>query len=108
MQKGLASGAGTLAYYRMVNRPDVGEAFVRIDMGRAFALPAAQPHGRRYVAWWETRNLHMVANSRAALAEASGGRALVIVGSTHKPYFDAYLRMMHELRIVPAATILGK
>jgi len=32
----------------------------------------------------------------------------VIVGSTHKPYFDAYLGMMHEVRVVQAREVLGK
>lgn len=108
MEKGLSDGASVLAYYRFMNRADVGEAFVRADMGRAFQEPSPQHFGRRYVAWWETRNLHMVANIRAALGHHPGERALVIVGATHKPYFDGYLGMMHELRLVPAAQLLGK
>ncbi|TMJ13307.1 MAG: hypothetical protein E6G94_12190 [Alphaproteobacteria bacterium] len=106
MEKALDGGPATLAYYRFLNRTDVGEAFVRADMGKAFATPSAGQHGRRYVAWWEARNLRMVANIRAALGAQPGARALVIVGSTHKPYFDAYLAMMHEVRLVPAAQVL--
>ncbi|MVO79115.1 hypothetical protein GON01_14365 [Sphingomonas sp. MAH-20] len=108
MEKALADGASLLAYYRFMNRADVGEAFVRADMGKAFATPSPEHFGRRYVAWWETRNLHMVANVRAAMGHYPGQRALVIVGATHKPYLDAYLGMMHEIRLVPAAQVLGK
>jgi hypothetical protein len=108
MEKGLKDGTGLLAYYRFMNRADVGEAFVRGDMGKAFASPSAEHFGRRYVAWWETRNLHMVANVRAAMGHYPGQRALVIVGATHKPYFDTYLGMMHEVRVVRAAQVLGK
>jgi hypothetical protein len=108
MEKGLQDGAGLLAYYRFMNRADVGEAFVRADMGKAFATPSPEHFGRRYVAWWEVRSLHMVANIRAAMGHYPGKRALVIVGATHKPYFDAYLGMMHEIRVVPAAQVLGK
>jgi hypothetical protein len=50
----------------------------------------------------------MVANVRAALAAKPGARALVIVGNTHKPYFDAYLRLMHEVRVVPTAQVLAE
>jgi hypothetical protein len=50
----------------------------------------------------------MVANIRAAMGHDPGGRTLVIVGATHKPYFDAYLPMMHEVRLVPSAQVLGK
>lgn len=106
MEKRLQDGVGLLAYYRFMNRADVGAAFVRADMGKAFASPSPEHFGRRYVAWWETRNLHMVANIRAAMGHYPGKRALVIVGATHKPYFDAYLRMMHEVRLVPASTVL--
>jgi hypothetical protein len=37
-----------------------------------------------------------------------GARALVVVGSSHKPYFDAYLGLMHEVRVVPAVQVLGR
>ena len=107
-EKALDSGQALLAYYRFMNRGDVGEAFVRADMGKAFATPSAGEHGRRYVAWWEARNLRMVANIRAALGRQPGARALVIVGNTHKPYFDAYLGLMHEVRLVPTAQVLGE
>jgi hypothetical protein len=107
-QKALAGGDDVLALYRLSNRADFGEASVRGDMGRAFVTPSAADHGRRYVAWWEVRNLHMVANVRAAIGRAPGGRALVVVGSTHKPYVDAYLALMHEVRLVPAAEIIGR
>ncbi|NNM76089.1 hypothetical protein HJG53_04095 [Sphingomonas sp. ID1715] len=108
MEKALADGQGVLALYRFHNRADVGEAAVRGDMGKAFQEPSPGEHGRRYVAWWETRNLHQVANIRAALGRQPGARALVIVGATHKPYFDAYLRMMHEVRLVPSPQLLGR
>ncbi len=108
LEKRLAGGDDLLALYRLSNRADFGEVSVRSDMGKAFATPSPGHHGRRYVAWWEVRNLHMVANIRAAIGRDPGGRALVVVGSTHKPYFDAYLSMMHEVRLVPAETVIGR
>jgi hypothetical protein len=108
IEKAVSDGNGVLALYRFHNRADVGEEAVRADMGKAFATSSPGQHGRRYVAWWETRNLHQVANIRAALGRQPGQRAMVIVGGTHKPYFDAYLRMMHEVRLVPSEQVLGK
>ncbi len=108
MEKAASDGDGVLAFYRFHNRDDVGKEAVRADMGKAFATASPGQHGRRYVAWWETRNLRQVANIRAALGRQPGQRALVIVGATHKPYFDAYLRLMHEVRLVPSAQVLGK
>ena len=107
MEKALDSGEALLAFYRFMNRADVGEAFVRSDMGKAFATPSPGQHGRRYVAWWEARNLRMIANIRSALGARPGSRALVIVGATHKPYFDAYLELMHEVRLVQPEQVLG-
>lgn len=107
MEKALNSADALLDYYRFMNRADVGEAFVQSDMGKAYATPSNENFGRRYVAWWETRNLRMIANIRQAFGHEPGARTLVIVGTTHKPYFDAYLRMMHEMRVVPTEQIIG-
>jgi hypothetical protein len=108
LEAGLSDGTAMLDYYRFMNLVDVGEAFVRADMGRAYASVSPGNHGRRYVAWWEARNLRQVASIRAALGVTPGARGLVVVGATHKPYFEAYLRQMHEVRVVSAAQVLGK
>ncbi|HET9427523.1 MAG TPA: DUF5694 domain-containing protein [Allosphingosinicella sp.] len=107
MESGLNDPASVMQYYQFLNRPDVAEAFVRADMGKAYVTPSAANHGRRYVAWWEARNLRMVANIRQALGRHPGARGLVIVGSTHKPYLDAYLQLMHEVRLIPTSQVIG-
>jgi len=48
----------------------------------------------------------MVANIREVAANYPGGRILVIVGSAHKPWFDAYLRMMSDVEVVDAERVL--
>lgn len=68
---------------------------------------AHQDVHRRRIAAWETRNLRMAANVREVSARHPGQRILVLVGSAHKPYLEAYLRMMSDVRIVPAADIFG-
>jgi hypothetical protein len=107
LEKGLNGADALIAYYRFLNRADVGEAFVRADMRKAHDTPSKGNHGRRYVAWWEARNLRMVANIRQAIGHDPGSRALVIVGATHKPYFDGYLKMMHEVRVRAPEQIIG-
>jgi hypothetical protein len=62
--------------------------------------------GRARVAAWETRNLRQAANIREVSARYPGGRILVIVGSAHKPWFDAYLSMMSDVQIVDATRVL--
>jgi hypothetical protein len=62
--------------------------------------------GRTRVALWETRNLHMVGHIQRMIAQHPGERILVIVGSSHKPFFDAYLRQMMGVQVVDAETVL--
>jgi len=62
--------------------------------------------GRVRLAGWEVRNLRMAANIRQAAAGAPGGRVLVIVGSGHKPWLEAYLGMMADVRIADALAVL--
>lgn len=101
-QTALEQGGDMLALYRFLNSPAVLEEALQMDFGAALAEPSAQRYGRQYVAWWETRNLRMAANIRSAFAHVPGGRVLVIVGASHKPYFDQYLGGMHEVEIVDA------
>ncbi len=102
----LGSPAATLGYYRYQNRSDVPtEAFVG-DFGAALKDRTPELYGRYYVGWWETRNLRMVANIRATFAAHPGARVLAVVGASHKGYFEAYLNMMHDVRLVDAGAVL--
>ena len=102
----LPDSAAVLDFYRFLNRPATQRAFIEEDFGHALKDNAPGLHGRRYVAWYETRNLRMVAAIRAAAAQAPGGRVLNIVGASHKPYYDAYLSMMADVRVVDAEVVL--
>ncbi|WP_240325651.1 DUF5694 domain-containing protein [Sphingomonas mesophila] len=97
--KSLASSADGLDLYRLVNRPDYQLAAIRSDMLAAAKDSSPERWGRHYLAWWEARNLRMVANIRAAAGTRPGSRVLAIVGSTHKPYFDAYFDMMQDMSV---------
>lgn len=99
-------GDGVLNLYRAYNDPAAMRQAFDSDFGAALADATPQNYGRRYTGWWETRNLRMVANIRAAMARQPGARTLAIVGASHKGYFEAYLNMMHDVRLVDAATLL--
>lgn len=99
-------GEGMMAIYRFYNRPATMRLAYDTDFGAALADTSPQNYGRRYAGWWETRNLRMVANIRAAMTAQPGRRTLAIVGASHKGYFEAYLGMMHDVRLVDAETIL--
>jgi hypothetical protein len=48
----------------------------------------------------------MVANIRDVLGQTPGTRLLAIVGASHKPYYEAYLNLMHDVQLVDAAEVL--
>jgi hypothetical protein len=95
-----------LATYRFYNSPEAQHDVIAADFGAALKHRSAQHYGRQYVAWWETRNLRMVANIRAAIGNRPGVRVLSIVGSSHKAYFDAYLGLMHDIDVEDTETWL--
>ncbi len=99
-------GNGVLAMYRAYNDPAAMQKAFDSDFGAALSDATPQNYGRRYTGWWEVRNLRMVANIRAAMATQPGMRTLAIVGASHKGYFEAYLNMMHDVRLVDAESIL--
>lgn len=35
-----------------------------------------------------------------------GGRVLSVVGASQKPYFESYLDLMHDIKIVSTDTVL--
>jgi hypothetical protein len=102
----LPDSAALLALYRFLNDPDTQKATIASDMGRNAKWPSAKHYGRQYLSWWENRNLRMAANIRGAYQAKPDARVLVIVGSTHKGYLDAYLDMMQDVRLVDAMQFL--
>lgn len=101
-----ADGQPIIAYYRFLNDPASLKTNIDADFGAALKDNVPPYYGRQYVAWWETRNLRMVANIRASFGNKPGARVLSIVGMSHKPYYDAYLGMMHEVKLVDPLSIL--
>ncbi|MCH2238877.1 MAG: hypothetical protein A2792_00920 [Sphingomonadales bacterium RIFCSPHIGHO2_01_FULL_65_20] len=97
---------GLLNLYRTYNAPDGPMLVYRSDFGAALAEPSPQGFGRQYLAYWETRNLRMVANMRDVLGRYPGTRMLTVVGLSHKGYYEAYLDQMHDVRLVDPLSVL--
>lgn len=97
-----------MATYRMLNSDKTGH--IDADGQWLSMMTRNTPNhvGRARVALWETRNLRQIAHIREVSAHYPGQRLLVIVGSAHKPWFDAYLRMMSDIEIVEAEEVLGE
>jgi len=95
-----------LATYRLVNSWRSGRTDANGQWLSMISRASPNDVGRARVAAWETRNLRQVANIREVSTRFPGGRILVIVGSAHKPWFDAYLSMMSDVEVVDAARVL--
>lgn len=103
----LVESGDMMALYRHLNRPQVRQAVAESDFGAALAHAPSQPWGQVYVAAWETRNLRMVANIRAAFVPRPGARVLSIVGASHKPWFDGQFARMLGVDLVEVEQVLG-
>lgn len=103
---GLEREDGVLDMYRAYNAPDAPMLVYQSDFGAALMEPSPQGFGRSYLAYWETRNLRMVANIRDVLGRRPGTRLLAIVGASHKGYYEAYLDQMHDVRLTDAIAVL--
>lgn len=102
----IAEPGGMLALYRYYNDPKTADLGFASDFGAALQEPSVGRYGRRYVGWWETRNLRMIANIRAVLQRQPGARLLTVVGASHKAYFDAYLDVLHDVKLVDSQAVL--
>ncbi len=102
----LTSPTEALATYQMLNRNASGRTDANGQWLSMINRASPGDVGRARVAAWEARNLRMAANIREIAARHPGGRILVIVGSAHKPWLDAYLSMMSDVRTVDATRVL--
>lgn len=88
-----------LQMYRGYNNTSLYPLIYGSDFGAAMNEDSAKHYGRQYLSYWETRNLRMVANIRDVMGMTPGKRTLAIVGVSHKPYYEAYLDMMHDVKV---------
>lgn len=104
----LRTAEEALATYRLLNSAGTGRLDSDGQWLNMLNRPSPRQVGRFRVALWEARNLRMVANIRDVAARHPGGRVLVIVGSAHKPWFDAYLAMLVDVAVVDTSALLER
>jgi hypothetical protein len=87
-------------YFRYINSPEYGAEDAATQWDVWFRTGLESGLDRTRIALWEVRNLNMASHVRRATALIPGGRVLVIVGSGHKPFLEAYLNQMAGLKLV--------
>lgn len=105
-EKKVTSAETMLDYYRAMNAKGAQDPIIRADFGGAMAQQAPGTPARKYVGWWEVRNLRMAANIRAAFAGHPGARVLNVVGASHKPWYDMLMGNMADVEVVDSAAVL--
>lgn len=105
-QDALKGAPDLLPLYRQINDPEALR--IRADANAGAAMRGKSPQGypQMWVAGWEIRNLRMVANIRETFRERPGARVLALVGSTHKPWFDAWLGQLQGVDMVDVQQVL--
>ncbi len=105
MDTGLEHGS-LLPLYRFDNSERRARADVDLQWRTMLDVDLPDKVGRQWLALWETRNLHMAGHIQRVVSQHSGGTVLVIVGGSHKPFFDAYLQQMMGVQVVDADDVL--
>jgi hypothetical protein len=103
--KRLAAGGDVLSWYRWMNSKESAVLAVTGDFGAAAGAKVPGNSGREYLAYWETRNMRMVANIREAVGPGCT-RLLAIVGASHKAYYERYLGVSSDIEIADIDQIL--
>lgn len=96
---GALDSGDLLALFREINAPQHIAADVAGQWHLFYRTRLPSGHDRARAALWESRNLNIASRLRQAMALRAGRRALVIIGASHKPFLDAYLGMMMDVRV---------
>lgn len=102
----LGSPEGVLNYYRFLNSKVSQQLTIDADFGTVAKQKDKNNIARRYVSWWQARGLRMAAHVVEATARNPSAKVLVLVGSSHKAYFESYLNQMHDFKIVPVNSVI--
>ena len=100
-----SGGLPVLDWYRRLSSDEALAPAMEGDFGAAAGASTPGNSGRQYFAYWETRNLRMVANIRRVVGD--GTRTLAIVGVSHVPYYKRYLGMTSDIEIADLDTVLA-
>ena len=103
--EGDVTGGDIINTYRHINSKSWQRRQMDCDFKRTMNDDDPMGYGRRYTMNWQARNLRMVSLIMDAAATKPGGRVLSIVGASHKPYQEAYLDQMHDVKIVSTDTV---
>lgn len=104
------SAQNLMPLYRFFNSDEYGRLVVNDEWGQFVDGDLVKRPALSRLAMWDRRNLAMVSNVLGVATSYAGERMLVVVGASHKVFFDDYLdrsigvkvRQLHEVDGVAA------
>ncbi len=100
------SRSNLLPYYLYLNSPEFMSNDISVQWGLFLRTHLHSGFDRYRYALWEVRNLRIAGNVMSAAPLPSQHRVLVIIGAAHKPFVEAYLHQMPDLRLLQLQDIL--
>lgn len=96
-----------LPYFRFINSREYAIKDAEAQWGVFYKLNLESGLDRTRAALWEVRNLNIASNIRRATSLNPGSKFLVIVDPSHKPFLEAYLSSLGDLKIVQFNSLLN-
>lgn len=89
-----------LPYFKYINSQEYAIQDAEAQWGVFYKLNLESGLDRTRAALWEVRNLNIASNIRRATSLKPGSKLLVIVDPSHKPFLEAYLSSLGDIKII--------
>ena len=96
-----------LPYYAYINSLEYVAKDMELQWNLWFRTKLQSGLDRSRMALWEVRNLNIASHIRRATVMHPGKRMIVIIGVSHKPFLEAYLNQMADMKIVQLMDFLN-
>ncbi|MFZ2325210.1 MAG: DUF5694 domain-containing protein [Ignavibacteriaceae bacterium] len=106
-QKGFEN-KNLLPYFLYINSQEYAIKDAEAQWSIFYKLNLKSGLDRTRAALWEVRNLNIASNIRRATSLNPESKLLVIVDPSHKPFLEAYLSSLGDIKIVQLNSVLQK
>lgn len=89
-----------LPYFKYINSQEYAIKDAEAQWGVFYKLNLESGLDRTRAALWEVRNLNIASNIRRATSLKPGSKLIVIVDPSHKPFLEAYLSSLGDIKII--------
>ncbi len=97
-----------LPYFLFINSQEYAIKDAEAQWGIFYKLNLKSGLDRTRAALWEVRNLNITSNIRRATSLKPGSKMLVIVNPSHKPFLEAYLSSLGDIKILQLNSLIKK